>query len=251
MTQKQQLCQLLNHPIHETIFFCSKSRCFKRKKSDTEIKVKGLLPVLKKSCWSNYEYTPSEYKTKKTGIWNSSEGIARGTRVHKEIEVVVNRGWEEAKLFFGEKLHPFTTKAIIAMREWKWQPIISEMIAYDPFMDVATKIDLICLDKNKDIVLVEWKCGMDNYISRGNAPMQGPLGKYYSNSPLHQAYVQLLFTKMFVEKGYGVFPKKSYVIQIHTDGITPYTIPETMKYYQESVYEYVLFCRRSAKKNNK
>ncbi len=237
------LSRLLNHPQHKVLHFCAASRCFKRKQeNEKEVKVKGLVPLLKRTCWPDYVYTPSQYKTKSTGVRNAFEGMVRGDLVHRQIEMYVNHGWQKAEREFRE-LHPFTKKAIVAMREWKWTPIISELPVYDPVLNTATKADLICLDKDQQMVLVEWKCGMDNYIARGNTVMHGPFKSEFSNCPLNQAFVQLLFTKMFIEKGYGIFPRAAYVVQIHTDGIDPYTLPKRMETRKELCYQHVLSLR--------
>ncbi len=208
------------------------------------MRVSGLLPQLRRACWSNYEWTASRYKTRATGIASRNEGLNRGDIVHEQLRDFVNEGWEIAEKKHG-RLHPYTKKAVAVMNEWKWRPIIAELTVYDPTIDIATKVDCVCLDANDDIVLVEWKCGMDNYICRGNGSMQGPLGRLYSNCPLNQALVQLLFTQMFVENGYGVVPRKAYVVQIHSDGIEPYDIPSDMRALRQACYDHVAFTKNS------
>ncbi len=236
--QKKDLLTFLDHPNNDIIRFSNKYRCFKCKKiaDKREISVRGLVPVLKKNFWSKYEYIPPKYKTRKTEIKNRFDGLLRGDLVHRQIETYVNRGVSEIK---KEEIHPFTKKAIIAMREWKWKPIIAELPIYDPILKIATKIDLICLDKDDNIVLVEWKCGMDNYLCQGNTVMDGPLSKSFSNCPLNQALLQLLFTKMIVQKNYNIIPKKAYVVQIHSDGINPFSLPKRMETFQELCYQYL------------
>ena len=235
--QKRDLVTLLEHDNHGAVWFSSNDRGFKRALLDgKETRVKGLVRLLEKTFWPDYEYLPSKYKNARALIRSRWEGMQRGQLVHRQIEMYVNRGREQVEKRYGE-MHPFARTAVAAMREWKWTPVLAEMTVHDSETDVATKVDLICLDRNEDMVLVEWKCGMENYLFRGTNVMRGPLKGVYSNCPLHQAFVQLMFTKMFVEKNYGVRPRHSYVVQIHSDGIAPYSLPKDMEKLQERCYQ--------------
>ena len=218
-----------------------------------EIYVKGLLPVLSKFFWPDYEFIPSAYKKKgnKTGISNRFEGLYRGDIVHKQLELYVNKGGIKSIHLLFNSIHPFTKKAIIALNLWKWVPIVSEFTIYDENLNLATRVDLLCLDESKDIVLVEWKCGMDNYVNRGNKPMKGPLKESYSNSPSNQAYLQLLFTKLIIEYTYDVRIKKSYIVRIFADGIEPYFLPKLLSGKANIVYQYLIDSLNFEKKKKK
>ncbi len=236
MSQRKDLIKLLNHENNDIIKFSQEERCFKRKDNHY---VKGLLPLLNKIFWPTYEYIPSSYKHKKnTGLHSKREGLFRGGLVHHQLELYVNKGGFNAIHIVYDKIHSFTKKALAALNQWKLIPIISEIPIYNEILDVATKADLICLDNKDDIVLIEWKCGMDNYISKGNDVMNGPLKGIYSNCPLNQAYVQLLFTKLMIEKMYQINIKKAYVIQIHNDGIDPFPIPKRLLKQENKTFLY-------------
>lgn len=234
----KKVLNFLNHPNHDLIEYSRRQRCFRLKGKKKKI-VKGLVPVLKKCFWKNYVYQSSPYKNLSTGVTNKYEGMARGAMVHEQLECYVNSDMniKEVKKRFG-RVHPYFKKAVLAMREWGWRPIISELPIYDPGLHIATKIDLICVDDKGKIILVEWKCGMDNYGRRGNAPMLGPLRKSFSNCPINQAFVQLLFTKMLLQN-YDLHPEKSYVVQISSEGILPHPLPKKMRDAQTGCYGYV------------
>lgn len=247
--QKRALLELLDHPLNREVSFCQRERCFKRHRSNSREfekarRLRGLLPLLRKACWPDYEYRPSTVRTKSTGVRGPLEGIERGKLVHEQIETWVNYGPRVFRQRFGEP-HIYTKKALIVLRQWGLKPIIAEMTLYDPGLDIATKADLICLDARNDIVLIEWKCGMDNYICRGTGPLTGPLCTRYSDSPLNQALVQLLFTKLIMEKGYAVRPRRAYVVQIHSDGLEPYPIPTDVNAMSEQCYQHVLLHARA------
>ncbi len=246
--QKRTLLELLDHPLNAEVSFCRRDRCFKRsaRGSEKARKLRGLLPLLRKSCWPDYEYEPSAVRTKSTGVRSAGEGMERGKLVHEQIETWVNHGPRHFRHRFGEP-HTYTKKAVLVLRQWGLKPVIAEMTLYDPGLDIATKADLICLDARNELVLIEWKCGMDNYICRGTGPLRGPLCKRYSDSPLNQALVQLLFTRLIMEKGYGVRPKRAYVVQIHSDGLEPYPLPLDMSAMAEQCYQHVLLRGSDAK----
>ncbi len=234
--QKKDLIKLFNHENNTIIKFSQEERCFKK---NNHSYVKGLLRSLNKIFWPTYEYTTPSYKhKKKTGLHSKREGLYRGDLVHHQLELYINKGGFDAIKIVYDKIHPFTRKALAALNEWKLNPIISEFTIYSEILDIATKIDLICLDEKDNIVLIEWKCGMDNYICKGNDVMQGPLKRLYSNCPLNQAYLQLLFTKLIIEKSYQIKIKKTYVIQIHNDGIDPFKIPKRLLDQENRVFLY-------------
>lgn len=235
---QERILNFLNHPNHDIIEFSRRQRCFRFKKKKNK-KVKGLVPVLKRCFWKNYVYESSPYKNLSTGVANKYEGMARGSRVHEQLECYVNSdmNMKEVKRRFG-RVDPYFNKARLAMREWKWTPLIAELPIYDPGLGIATKTDMIGVDDKGKLILVEWKCGMDNYGKRGNAPMLGPLKTKFSNCPINQALVQLLFTRLLLQN-YGLYPEKSYVVQINSEGITPHALPKKMRDKQAKCYQYV------------
>ncbi|KKL05579.1 hypothetical protein LCGC14_2604640, partial [marine sediment metagenome] len=85
---------------------------------------------------------------------------------------------------------------------------------------------------------VEWKCGMEGYARRGDAPMCGPLADLFSNCPLNQAFVQALFCEMMTERNYGITAARSYVVQIDADGIAAHPLPRAMRAARRACYEH-------------
>src|SRR6185503_6693650 len=98
------------------------------------------------------------------------------------------------------------------------------------------RLDALLVDKRGEFYLVDWKCGFDDYMLKGNGMMQVEQLKGFSNCPLHQGYLQVLFEKIFLEKFYGFRVKNTYVIQIDQKGIHPYPLSPDFVAASESLY---------------
>lgn len=242
-SQKKDLLRILEHPANESITFTKEEGCFRLPGSGgvdggTGKVIRGLLPVLKRCFWPNYEYQKrhnSYYSaatttttTKSTGVRSRRQGLARGDLVHNQLEMFTNRGIKALRDRYDGVLHPFTEKVIDYLEIQGMTPMISELPVYDEGLGIATKADSIALDGDGRLTVIEWKCGMDNYIHRGCTEMSGPLRGRFSDSPLNQALVQLMFTIRMIERTFGVKVSRSYVVQIENDAVSPYQIPESM-----------------------
>ena len=247
-SQRAALAAMLAHPAHGEVRFSARSRSFKRQRRTAagvrSATVPGLMPTLSAAFWPDYEYAPPPARYRcATGVRSAREGMARGTLVHRQLEHYANDDdaqWRRRRK--RRRLHPYAQKAVLAMREWGWTPVIAELTVYDPELEMATRLDMLCLDAQERAVLVEWKCGMDNYMCRGSAPMRGPLRALYSNAPLNQALVQLMFTRSFLHRTYGLQPAEAYVVQIREDGIVPYALPARMLHAEQACRTYVRAC---------
>jgi hypothetical protein len=265
-TAPTELDNLLSHPHLGDIEFSEAQRQFRvRTGRDGKTRaVPGLVPALHRSLWPDYQYVRSAAKKKKTGLRRPSDGRLRGEYVHFQLELLANGGLDalikamRAKRQFvtncdlilrdqnGTDVHinPLTIKAGLALREWKWRPVVAELPVYDAQLGIATKTDMLCLDRNNDAVLVEWKCGYDNYWQIGNRPMRGPLARRYSNSPMNQALLQALFTRRIIERSYGVKIKRAFVVHLHMDGVDPHEVPRELQENVELLARFVSAARQ-------
>lgn len=232
-----RLVSLLEHPRNKSIYFDPFRRSFiynvsKKKK----LALKGLNPALKSVFWPDYEYTPSAYRSGGTGVKNSWDGLARGKYVHSQIEDYINLPIKDF-MKKHETLHNYTKKAIIAMRQWKLLPCRAEFKIYDLESFVATKLDALLLDEKGEFCLFDWKCGLDDYILKGVGMMRGPMSKY-SDCPLHQAYLQILFEMVWLKKHYNFVIPNLYVVQIIQDGIIAHPLPSSLVENSEEIYQF-------------
>lgn len=208
-----------------------------------DIMLKGLKPALKSVFWPNYRYKDSYYgkNTRNAPTLNAWQGLERGKYVHQQLEDYINLTADEFTRRHSS-LHFDTLRVIKTLRRWRLVPCIAEFIVYDntPRCMVGTKIDaLLSHADTGEFVLVDWKCGFDNYLLKGNSMMNGPAADY-SNSPLNQAFLQVLFAKIFLERHYDFRVHSSIVVQIAGDAVIPWNVPAEMIALSDQLYDY--FC---------
>lgn len=228
-----------SHP--KDVEFSDASRCFKVNGKS----VPGLLPSLKEVFWPEYEYVKPKIKSKKDKVPKRDVygGLVRGSIVHNQLRLYANRASVEE--FQGQycAIHEFTEKAISALKIWKFVPITGEYALFNQFpLNVATAADMICMNESGELVVIEWKTGMDTYFKRGNDQMSGPLQGIYNNCPLNQAYIQLFFTKTLLESELSMRIKHAYVVQINSEGIVRYPLPTTITQKKNQIITY--FCQK-------
>ncbi len=201
----------------DKVFFDASAQCFKKLTSQgKKYTLKGLKPQLKKLFWPDYQFV--KYKTdvgKSTGVSRPWMGVRRGSTVHRQIEKSIKTG--------KAPTHRYAIKALKALQLYQWKPLTPEVTTYDPPTNVATKMDLLCKDETTgELVGLDWKTGQDYYLNRGNAQMHGPIT--ISNSPLHQAIYQQIFSCIFYENQFQEKVHQAYVVHIHQKGVRRYNI---------------------------
>ena len=234
------ILKLLNHPNNNLIKFDKNRKVFKTMSADNknEKVIPGITTTLAEAFWPNYKYCRTRYSGN-TGVKSSSDGLRRGIMVHEQLEQYSNRPLDQFKRD-NPKLHPFTSAIIIFLREFNLTPLRSEVIIFDSEMGIATKIDMICLDKNMNMIGIEYKTGMDHYILRGNGKMNGPLEGKLSNCPLNQAFFQIFLSSVILKYRYGIVLKELWVIQAHMNGVSPYEVPDIIKRNERDIYTHFM-----------
>lgn len=227
--------------------FSDATRCFRVNGKS----VPGLLPNLKEVFWPEYEYVKPTFKVNKQDQNRKQHskpkglkrdvygGLVRGSIVHNQLRMYANRASIEEFESQYCAIHEYTEKAISALKIWKFIPITGEYALFNASpLNIATAADMICMNESGELVLIEWKTGMDTYFKRGNGPMHGPLQGIYNNCPLNQAYIQLLFTKTLLESELSMCIKHAYVVQINSDGIERYTLPSIINKKRNQLITY-------------
>jgi len=247
----KKVSALLSNENAYKVRFCHIGKCFKYCPEDgvKEKRFRGLRDLLSKTFWSDYVYSRDKY-SESTGVSSNLEGIERGILVHKQLRDYTNMKLEDFKkkynINFNKKpptsdLHPFTMQAISVMREWKLKPIIAEFIVYDTSFMIATGVDMLCLNQNGSLISIDWKCGMDGYISKSSGMMNGPLADYLSNSPLNQAYIQKTIESELMAISYdGIRPDVCYVVNLNKESNDPYMVPQDILKMGSTLYQYML-----------
>jgi len=251
---QEKLHYLFTHENLDRIRFSEDNMAFKVRNNDTDTEktYRGLTRALRDVFWPDYAYQESIYdatprsKTKRSKGKNRGgglkfaqrRGLSRGTKTHRQLEDYVNMPMEEFLHQNGKTLDVYTSKAIVAFREWGLVPLRAEVPVFDEATQVATSIDTLCMDKSGGLVLVEVKTGFDNYFMRGSGPMQGPLQFSYSNAPLNQAFLQALFSNELMSRCYGISADHIYVVNIGKTGITASSVPRDLQNSSKQLYQH-------------
>jgi hypothetical protein len=235
---KEIILRLLNHENNKHIRFDQNSKVFmfKATENGSEKKVPGITRSLSYAFWPNYQYTRSRY-SRGTGVSSARRGIERGMIVHQQMEDYSNMTIAE----FKKKhtiLHPFTKSLIVYLRCNKLIPIRSEFTIFDSEINKATKIDMLCANEEMEIVAIELKTGMDDYISRGNDSIKGPLEGEITNCPKNQALIQILMSSIILEYRYNICIKGLYVLNVNMSGVYPYEVPQLIRRKSASLYNH-------------
>jgi hypothetical protein len=215
--------------------------------------VPGLLNPLRKALWPRYKYdaandrAAARFTKRDRSLRQPSDGRRRGSRVHKQIEMLTNYGTSAVRRS-RHRIDDYTRKFCVALAAWKWRPVRAELPLYDPDVDIATKADLLCVDAQDRVVLVEIKTGYYASWNRGCHEMSGPLQRAMSDSPCNQSLMQLLFTKRMVENAYATPVERAYVVRIDPDGVTPTRLPRELERDGPMLAAYVSETRQKKKK---
>lgn len=89
----------------------------------------------------------------------SMTGIMRGSRVHREIEDAIAMPTHVFLRKYPEGMHTLTYRTLAAIDEKGWRPIKAEFIVYDLELKIATRIDVLAVNKEGKILVVENKTG--------------------------------------------------------------------------------------------
>jgi hypothetical protein len=244
------LKDMIKTQVNPHVYFDEEKRYFKIKTEKNGFKLaKGLVPSLRSVFYNNYKFEQSKFPTKKKIKRDIYGGQIRGSIVHKQLMMYANKySVEEFKKQYLS-IHPYSIKAFRFLKINEWIPIIAELPVADPDLMIATAIDMICINTKGEIILIEWKTGMDNYMLQGTQSMDGPIKD--NNCPLNQAHLQLLFGKIFLEKNHGIKSDKEYVVQIKEEGVVSYSLPKEYLQRKNALYNYLSSTMVNEKKKSK
>ena len=184
--------------------------------------VSGLTPNLHKIFWPDYDYNakaPQKGSStkrkgkgkgkgkgkKKRGKKFRLAGKEHGSYIHHQIETMTNTASHLQNMHPQDVLkNPFvddqTKKALISFEAWGLTRVVSELPVYHSELNIATAVDLVCHDKNGDIVLVELKTNSPNtfYCGQGtNGMHSNVLSQVIYNDPSNELYDDVYSKKIF------------------------------------------------------
>jgi hypothetical protein len=249
--------QIFENPFFKRIKFSEERRAFTLENaSSKKIILEGLASTaLPRIFWPTYVYERNIYSGS-TGVKNSFEGLKRGELVHQQMRDYINMKEEYfVKKYKSKNLHSYVEKLANALTEWKLVPIegLAELPLGDEDLKVGTALDCLCVHvETGDVILIEWKCGFDHYLIIGNDSLKGSeFLSEYSNCPLHQAFLQIAFTRYFLQRNYNVKVKKALVVNVTQNGVTPHELDSKIWSNIELLYLDFLKSKRDSKKKKK
>ena len=101
-------------------------------------------------------------------------------------------------------MHAYTTRlldAIVRLRQWT--PLLPEHCIVDEAQRVGTAVDLIAVDRNGDLIILEFKTGYQDYWDAADGHMLHSLA-LLPNTPCNRASLQVATSALFLNKRYGV-----------------------------------------------
>lgn len=239
----------LEHPKHKQIRFDETFKRFALSTPNGEVTLPGLNEHLRDVYFPDYVYIRKSTDGT-TGAGSIAGGMMRGQVVHEQLMDFANMSKVQfEKSYKDANVELYTKKAVLALREWGYKPMWAEVCVWNE--TIATRIDCIVTNKDGDFILIEWKTGMDNYFKRGSGPMKGVLKEKYSNSPLNQAHLQLLMSRMMIEREYGIEVDNQFVVHIHGNGVDKYPLPPTMEELKNTIYNIFVISVKSARQAQK
>jgi len=167
----------------------------------------GILPILTRNAYPRpLQTSKGEYRNQKTSCL--LYGKAHGTLVHSTVEQIIKH------VQITTYIDPCVYKIFDFLNEVMWTPYLSEFIVYDENTNVATAIDLIVYDINRNFIAIEIKTGYENEdYTKDSGCMSG---NFYGipDNYLNRHKIQLLTgVYLFEKNGHQFSIKDCYIIR--------------------------------------
>jgi len=154
--------------------------------------IPGLTSVMTHQLMVERRKRGKRIRLKRTGI----RGAQLGSLVHRQIEDWILHDGAGFRARHPRGPHAYTVRAMDEMvRVRGWQPIRAEYVVHDPQVNMATRIDVVCLKRDGTPVFVELKTQYEGGAFDAQDPdkrwrCSGPL-RGCSCTPADQAAVQI------------------------------------------------------------
>lgn len=141
-----------------------------------------------------------------------------GTMLHADIENYWNM--EPLNIHDENKVCFEQFKLLFQDKDWAhWEPYRTEWSVFDPETMIAGQIDMVgMIDRELGhVVLIDWKrCESIGDYSFGDGPRRGfGVCSSLANAKYPKYCLQLNIYKYILEKYYGLFVKKMFLVQMH------------------------------------
>lgn len=159
----------------------------------------------------------------------NKEAKQKGSRLDAELYWYVNSKYKKGKnsTYAKNVVTPSdaTRDMIKARREWKWTSLVAQFPIYCQQIKVGTRVDEILIDENNNLIFIDNKRGYENYFTKANGFMKGPLHDV-SNAPCNQHFLQVMIEIAMAKYMYGIKNQpRAYIIQVTPSGVIPHKLP--------------------------
>jgi hypothetical protein len=203
--------------VQTRVVFRDTTRCF----WDNLLKkrTRGITTLLRECFYPTYSFYRAKHgeATKGGPKLPGAQGMVRGKLVDEQISAIINGDTVQKK-------HIFTTFVFNALKKAKFAPQFSQVVVFDETANLATAVDIVCVDENGTPVLIELKCSSDARYNQYSGNMQGAM-QHKRNSLANQHVLQAQITRVLWEKTYHMFAR-SFVLQINSGGGAFLPVPE-------------------------
>lgn len=188
-------------------------------------------------------------------------GLINGTKVHVDMhDFVVYDEKNYAKTHKPGRgattgsvvpVHDYTTRlmqAIVGRK--KWMPFLPEFLMFDEALGIGTKIDMVCVNKGGDLILLEFKTGYAGYFDDANGTMSKSLAGL-ANTPRQRATLQITVPALILHRRYGIplCRMQMWVLRIDDTDLDIVPVPgQFLVQYGDSIYNDLLLYNQCDKK---
>lgn len=202
-----KLSQILLEKSYKITFSRNPVPVFKQINNGT--KFTGITKILKKIFYDKHSnnYIPNKKYHKNI---KNVRGIKGGCKIHTQLQDYYARG-------VRQNIDSRTKSIINWLKKSELKVLYTEYPVGDEKKRIATAIDLLCIDKKDNILLLEIKTGYDaNYTSKTKYNMRHPMNEL-NQSYWSQHQLQMLASRELFISHTGIIPSKCLLIRVDSN----------------------------------
>lgn len=167
-------------------------------------------------------------------------GSARGMQVDRELAGLINQG----KFPDSDSLCAYTVKTLEYLYANDLQPLVAQPVAANRALNLATALDMVCMDSRGKLVGIQLKTGFENklyHTARGyfHSPFVADSCITKMEDSHHNRHMlQVTIEHILAQVDYGNPLDRSMWLVVTSNEVKAYTLPNTKEhfYFANDVY---------------